>query len=69
MFAGDQQLLNFKPTKVCDIISLLYVAYYFVEGGLPWTDLIDLRMEQNPDLNLYDLKNYINIRNEHSFHF
>jgi len=44
------------------VISLIYVAYYFVENGLPWTDYIDLMMLNDPKVNLYDLSNFKKIR-------
>lgn len=47
---------------VDDVISLLYVAHYFVEFGLPWTDFIDMRMESDPFVNLYTLKTFKSIR-------
>lgn len=55
---------------LCDIYSLCFVAYYFVENGLPWTDYIDLKMEASPDVNLYDLKKFKRIRllHEATFH-
>jgi len=40
----------------------MYVAYYFVENGLPWTDYIDLKMLNDPQTNLYDLVNFNKIR-------
>lgn len=45
MFSTKEQLMNNKPTPLCDVISLFYVAYYFIENGLPWTDYVDLLME------------------------
>lgn len=70
MFSSTQQLQNYKPTMLCDIFSLLFVAYYFVENGLPWTDYIDLKMEVSPNLNLYDYKSFKQIRllHEAAFH-
>lgn len=62
MFSSEIQLQNYKPTFVCDVISLIYVAYYFVENGLPWTDYIDLMMLNEPNVNLYDLANFKKIR-------
>lgn len=62
MFSSEIQLQNYKPTYVCDVISLIYVAYYFIESGLPWTDYIDLMMLNNPTVNLYDLANFKKIR-------
>jgi hypothetical protein len=29
-------------------MSLMFVANYFIEQGLPWTDYIDIQMEKNP---------------------
>jgi hypothetical protein len=49
---------------VCDVISLIYVSYYFIENGLPWTDYIDLCMLNDPTVNLYDLANFKKIRLE-----
>ena len=55
---------------LCDIFSLLFVAYYFVENGLPWTDYIDLKMEVSPTLNLYNYNSFKQIRllHESAFH-
>ena len=47
----------------------MYVAYYFVEFGLPWTDYIDLKMEEDIKLNLYDLKEFKKIRILHEATF
>jgi serine/threonine protein kinase len=62
MFSSENQLQNYKPTIACDLISLIYVAYYFVENGLPWTDYIDLCMLNDPSVNLYDLGSFKKIR-------
>jgi hypothetical protein len=43
---------------VDDAMSLLFVAYYFIEHGLPWTDYIDIQMEKNPCVNLYEIKTF-----------
>jgi len=53
MFASDRQIQKFKPTRVCDLMSLMYVVFFFVENGLPWTDYIDLNMAKDPTLNFY----------------
>lgn len=47
MFASDRQLEVYKPTKLCDLVSLMYVVHFFIENGLPWTDYIDLMMAKD----------------------
>ena len=58
MFASDKQLDNYKPTKACDVASVMYVVYFFVENGLPWTDYVDLIMARDKSQNLYNPKNF-----------
>ena len=62
MFASDKQLDNYKPTKACDVASVMYVVYFFVENGLPWTDYVDLIMARDKSQNLYSPKNFKQIR-------
>ena len=69
MFSSVHQLQQFKPTMLCDVLSLFYVAFYFIENGLPWTDFIDLQMEQNPNQNLYVLKTFKQIRLDQDTNF
>ena len=54
MFASDRQIQIYKPTKVCDLVSLMYVVYFFIENGLPWTDYVDLIMARDRSQNLYN---------------
>lgn len=54
--------MQYKPTMVDDVMSLMFVAYYFIEHGLPWTDYIDIQMEKNPCVNLYEIKTFKQIR-------
>jgi hypothetical protein len=58
MFASDRQIKIFKPSRVCDLLSLMYVVYFFVEDGLPWTDYIDLIMTKDRRKNLYEPENF-----------
>lgn len=69
MFSSTQQLKKYKPSMLCDVFSLICVCYYFVENGLPWTDYADLRMAEDPDLNLYELETFKKIRLEHDEEF
>ena len=62
MFASVNQMRKYKPTKVCDVFSLLCVCYYFIEDGLPWTDYADRKNSQNPNLNLYELETFKEMR-------
>ena len=41
MFASIEQIVRKRPTSLCDLYSLLCVAYFFVYNTLPWTDYID----------------------------
>ena len=36
MFASPEQISNNRPSALCDIFSLVCVAYVFVNGTLPW---------------------------------
>jgi hypothetical protein len=62
-------LKKYKPSLLCDVLSLIYVCYYFVEDGLPWTDYADLRMAADPNLNLYELETFKKIRLENDEEF
>ena len=62
LFASTTMLRQMKPTPVDDYLSLMYVAWYFVKHGLPWTDYIDEQMEVNPNENLYDVPQFKFVR-------
>jgi len=38
MFCSDRQLMLHRPTRLCDLIALVHVAYYFVYKDLPSTE-------------------------------
>lgn len=38
MFCSERQLMLQRPTQLCDLISLLHVAYYFVFKDIPSTE-------------------------------
>ena len=69
MFASDRQIQLYKPSRVCDLVSLMYVVYYFVEHGLPWTDYIDLIMIKDRSKNLYNPQNFKELRLKYSGDF
>jgi len=58
MFSSVNQLKKHKPSILCDVVSLMFVSYYFVENGLPWTDYADLKMAKDPTVNLYELETF-----------
>lgn len=62
MFSSVNQLKKHKPSILCDVVSLMFVCYYFVENGLPWTDYADLKMAKDPTLNLYELETFKQLR-------
>jgi hypothetical protein len=62
MFASDRQIQVYKPSKACDVLSLMYVVYFFVENGLPWTDYVDLIMARDKSQNLYHPPNFKRLR-------
>ena len=63
MFASIEQIVRKRPTRLCDLYSLLCVAYYFVNGTLPWIDHIDRLIEQRSDsADMYNPSNFIKIR-------
>ena len=39
-FASIHSFFNQRLTQLDDLFSLLFVAYYFIEGTLPWIDFI-----------------------------
>ena len=41
VFSSLDALQNIKPTQLDDLYSLLCVAYYFIEGSLPWIDYVE----------------------------
>jgi len=47
----------------------MYVVYYFVEHGLPWTDYIDLIMMKDRSKNLYNPQNFKELRLKYSGDF
>jgi hypothetical protein len=40
----------------------MYVVYFFVENGLPWTDYVDLIMARDKSRNLYHPPNFKKLR-------
>lgn len=40
----------------------MYVVYFFVENGLPWTDYVDLIMARDKSQNLYYPPNFKKLR-------
>ncbi len=40
----------------------MYVVYFFVENGLPWTDYVDLLMARDNSNNLYNPANFKQLR-------
>jgi hypothetical protein len=40
----------------------MYVVYFFVENGLPWTDYVDLIMARDQSQNLYSPQNFKKLR-------
>ena len=70
MFASIEQIVRKRPTSLCDLYSLLCVAYYFVNGTLPWIDHIDRQVEQQSDsADLFQPQNFIKIRMKMSKEF
>lgn len=47
----------------------MFVVYYFVEHGLPWTDYIDLIMMKDRSKNLYNPQNFKELRLKYSGDF
>jgi len=43
----------------------MYVVYFFVENGLPWTDYVDLIMARNQNKNLYNPEHFKELRLKH----
>ena len=41
VFSSLDALQNIRPTQLDDLYSLLCVAYYFIEGSLPWIDYVE----------------------------
>ena len=62
MFAGVNQIEVKRASSIDDLYSLLCVAYYFVNKTLPWIKHIEEENMLNPDVNLYEKENFIQIR-------
>ena len=41
VFSSLDALQKLRPTQLDDLYSLLCVAYFFIEGSLPWIDFIE----------------------------
>jgi hypothetical protein len=40
----------------------MYVVYFFIENGLPWTDYVDLIMARDRSQNLYNPQTFKQLR-------
>lgn len=69
MFCSDLQLKHYRPTQFCDLISLLSVAFYVVHKDVPSTMLATRMMKENPGVNLFDPREFKNLRIANSRRF
>ena len=64
MFATADHLIRKRSSQIDDILSLLYVAYYFIYDTLPWIDFIDTMHEKQfiahngININFYETEPY-----------
>ena len=49
MFGSIEQIVRKRATSLCDIYSLICMAYCFVNGSLPWFDYIDKKARFSND--------------------
>ena len=69
IFASLPCLERSWATQLDDLFSLLGVAYFFIEGSLPWLDYIESRPKLQQETLLMSSKNYIEMRKECSESF
>ena len=64
IFASLACLERQRATQLDDLFSLICVAYFFIEGSLPWLDYIESRPKQQQVILLTNKENYIDVRRE-----
>ena len=63
MFASIEHIVRKRPSSLCDLYSLLCVAYFFVNGSLPWIDHIDRLLDKVGECrDLFKPTNFVKIR-------
>lgn len=62
MFASTEHLIGGRASQLCDLYSLLCVAYYFIHKTLPWLSFIEDLQKKNPETNYYQKNRYKEIR-------
>ena len=67
-FASVHSFFNQSLTQLDDLFSLLFVAYYFIEGSLPWIDFI-AQNSKGQTQNFDSRENFIAIRIERNKKF
>ena len=58
MFASTEHLIGGRASQLCDLYSLLCVAYYFIHKTLPWLSFIEDLQKKNPETNYYQKNRY-----------
>lgn len=69
MFAGVNQIETKRAAAIDDVFSLLCVAYFFINGSLPWLDYIHKENEVKPKKNTFHKEKFINIRCQYESQF
>ena len=62
MFCSDMQLNLLRPTPFCDLLSLMMVAYDFIEKEVPYTKFSEKLMKIDDSKNLFDPPNFRKMR-------
>ena len=62
MFASTDHIIRNRPSQLCDLYSLLCVAYAFVHGRLPWIEYISKADKRKCKKDLYERENYVELR-------
>jgi hypothetical protein len=69
MFSSYQQLQSMIPSRYCDLISLVSVAYYIVHKQMPATVFAMQKMRENPGTKLLEKKAFHQLRLENQRRF
>ena len=63
MFSSYRQLRLEKPTRFCDLLALVHIAYYFVNGSVPCTEHARALLKARP--NIFSLEEFTAFRTTH----
>ena len=61
MFISADHIKRKRASALCDLFSLLCVAFQFITASLPWLDEIEA-LNESTDNNYYEKNQYIELR-------